>query len=422
MLVLLAQGQRGCLLSASLPQAAFDAMALHHGLDVWSASPGRHVVARVPPSTLLQGLPASRYQVLHPNLETALVAERSSAGKGFHSKYRSYQEIQDRLKHLAAKHSSFASVETVGKSGGDKDILAFSVHAAGPKKDEAPILFLQAGQHAREWIAPAGGLVMMDHFLTEAAKGGGLPGYQESFVALANPDGYEYSRTANRMWRKNRDRSGEDHKELEIRMAATSNSFDRDQCIGVDTNRNWPSHFGKTMVQGKQVTKPGKQCSQTFEGSQGDSEPEVSALTGHVAGLGKRVIAFLDLHSFGEKLLPPGCNGFPVPEKDTAEHLRAGQVLIEAMNAAAGGSYVTGPCGKEMYVCSGTAGDWAYQMAQIKHSWSLELRPADKDAWKTNRGGFVVEPAQIRPVGKELFMGIQALAADLTKGPGAKMI
>lgn len=54
-------------------------------------------------------------------------------------------------------------------------------------------------------------------------------------------------------------------------------------------------------------------------------------------------------------------------------------------------------------------------LSDVKNSWSLELRPTDKDAWQTNRGGFVLEPEQIVPVGKELFAGVQALAEEVKK-------
>ena len=126
-------------------QAAFDKLAQQHGLDVWAASPGRHVVARVPPTVLLEALPASRYELLHPNLETALIAERSVvAGKGYHGSYHSYQEIQDRLQALARKHAAFASLETVGHSGQGRAINVFHVHAAAPHRNTAPIIYIQA--------------------------------------------------------------------------------------------------------------------------------------------------------------------------------------------------------------------------------------------------------------------------------------
>jgi murein tripeptide amidase MpaA len=45
------------------------------------------------------------------------------------------------------------------------------------------------------------------------------------FVTNQNPDGYEFSHTNSRMWRKNR-------------------KVNHDRTIGVDLNRNWPYKWG----------------------------------------------------------------------------------------------------------------------------------------------------------------------------------
>ena len=49
---------------------------------------------------------------------------------------------------------------------------------------------------------------------------------QWPIIPLANPDGYEYTRTHDRMWRKNT-----------VNIPGTS-------CIGVDINRNFPEGYG----------------------------------------------------------------------------------------------------------------------------------------------------------------------------------
>ena len=46
-------------------------------------------------------------------------------------------------------------------------------------------------------------------------------------IPVLNPDGYEYSHTTNRMWRK---------------TLSPQNYF----CKGADPNRNWDAHFGTT--------------------------------------------------------------------------------------------------------------------------------------------------------------------------------
>ena len=50
--------------------------------------------------------------------------------------------------------------------------------------------------------------------------------FQWHIIPLANPDGYEYTRTHDRMWRKNT-----------VNIPGTS-------CIGVDINRNFPEGYG----------------------------------------------------------------------------------------------------------------------------------------------------------------------------------
>ena len=51
------------------------------------------------------------------------------------------------------------------------------------------------------------------------------------FLPSANPDGYEFTRKADRMWRKT--------------VSETQSTFG---CLGVDGNRNWDIHFGGTLI------------------------------------------------------------------------------------------------------------------------------------------------------------------------------
>lgn len=119
--------------------------------------------------------------------------------------------------------------------------------------------------------------------------------------------------------------------------------------------------------------------------------------------------AFLDVHSYSQKLLPPGCNGFAV--KDTEEHLRAGHNIVQAMSNG-GQKYSTGPCAGMMYTCSGTAADWAYNALQVTHSYSVEMRPSDEVLSAPGGNGFVVAPNEIEATGHELLAGITALAHE----------
>jgi carboxypeptidase A4 len=51
--------------------------------------------------------------------------------------------------------------------------------------------------------------------------------YDFYIIPIVNPDGFAYTQSTDRMWRKNR-------------QTVTTSS-----CLGTDINRNWPNHWGK---------------------------------------------------------------------------------------------------------------------------------------------------------------------------------
>ena len=78
-------------------------------------------------------------------------------------------------------------------------------------------------------------------------------------VYLLNPDGYEYSRSTDRMWRKNR-RKNENSK-----------------CVGVDLNRIFDKGFGENSSDDP--------CQEDYRGPEAFSEPEARALRDYVLKL-----------------------------------------------------------------------------------------------------------------------------------------
>ena len=94
---------------------------------------------------------------------------------------------------------------------------------------------------------------------------------------MLNPDGYEFSRLHERLWRKNR--------------RPPSN----DGCFGVDLNRNYD-------VIGFGVGASNDSCSNTYLGPYPASEPEVRAATEVLMGNREKIRVSLSLHSFGKLL------------------------------------------------------------------------------------------------------------------------
>merc|ERR1719231_1854529 len=93
---------------------------------------------------------------------------------------------------------------------------------------------------------------------------------------VINPDGYEYSFSGNRLWRKNRRKNG-------------------DGSYGVDLNRNWDNHWGE----GGASKNP---AATDYQGPSVASEPEVKACQDYIKKLDHR-IAGIDFHSYGDLIL-----------------------------------------------------------------------------------------------------------------------
>jgi len=393
-------------------KATFDDVVEAHGLDVWDEEPGSHALVRVPPTVDLRKVPLS-HEIIAEDLAPMLMQEVKAAGDSFHQKYHSAAEVEAFARDLAKRFPKVVTVETLGKSVDGRPIVA--VHVAAQKPSPAtPVVFVQAGQHAREWIAPAATLFALESAAKQAQQAEGLSGYSLTVVPLLNPDGYQHTIDKDRMWRKNRAKykmPPYKPKPFESPAVAAANRLGQGDCSGVDLNRNWTPHWGKVLKHGQVVANKPDPCSETFMGFHEMAEPEIRAVSTHVVAKQDKVKAFLDVHSFSQRLLPPGCNGYPVPDVHAKEHLRAGKSIVAAMSKV-GATYTTGACAKKMYSCAGTAADWAYMEANILHSYTVELRPSNKAAYGNGANGFVTPPEKISATGEELLAGIEALAKE----------
>lgn len=148
----------------------------------------------------------------------------------FFDKYRSYDEMQQWLKKLPSRAVGklLVRLDSMGKSveGRDLTVVHITKQSGGDIRSKR-MLWVSGGQHAREWIAPASVLFLLDTMIGQ--RDPTLDALLERHVLvvapLINPDGYEYSRLKDRLWRKNRTRN--------------SNSS-----YGVDLNRNWAAQWG----------------------------------------------------------------------------------------------------------------------------------------------------------------------------------
>ena len=126
------------------------------------------------------------------------------------------------------------------------------------------------GIHAREWISVTSlGFVM--HVLAEHwhRLPSSMRDVEYFLLPVANPDGFRYSYTRNRMWRKNRRFTG--------------------KCYGVDLNRNFPYKWGSTHYLIKDgALQQKKPCNEIYEGPVALSEAESSALVYFIVSSGRK--------------------------------------------------------------------------------------------------------------------------------------
>ncbi|XP_050695794.1 carboxypeptidase B-like [Eriocheir sinensis] len=259
--------------------------------------------------------------------------------------YMEFTEIEWYLKELAAQ-SSRVELESIGKSIEGRDIWRVIIRAAQEGEGQRKAVWLEGGLHAREWISPAVTINLIHKIATDESF---LPaGIDVYAVPMANPDGYVYSWTGNRLWRKNRRRN------------------DGSRCRGVDLNRNWDMKFG--------VGASSNPCSETYKGVAAFSEPETVALSEEMTRVaaGNDLKLMVALHCYGQVLLYPwGWTSDPAPNKD--EMIKAGNAFAKAALKGRGRKYSVANSGSEFYYAAGATDDWAKGKLGTPYSYTLEL-------------------------------------------------
>lgn len=115
--------------------------------------------------------------------------------------YHPLEEIYEFLDALPARYKR-VQVFTIGRSAEKRPIKALELINNATDSD---FVWLDALTHAREWITGSTILHLLDQLVAGAAWPLGAKNF--IIVPVVNPDGYAYTWTSNRMWRKNRSRS-----------------------------------------------------------------------------------------------------------------------------------------------------------------------------------------------------------------------
>lgn len=202
-----------------------------------------------------------------------------SSGISFDS-YYSHQDMNEYMHYLAVRFPERVCIRTVGQSFENRDIKLIHI-SNGVRSANKNTIFIDAGIHAREWIAPATALYIIYQLVENfEANQELLDEFDWIVLPLVNPDGYEYSRGKFSYWRK------------------TRSTVKSNPCRGTDANRNFAFHWDEKFAS----TDP---CSDIFKGKKPFSEPESRIVAQILLELKGRGKFYISLHSFGNYILFP---------------------------------------------------------------------------------------------------------------------
>jgi len=303
-------------------------------------------------------------------------------------RYHEFDEIMSWLEDKVRGCQDMCEIINIGSSYENRPLNVLKIGVPGTNKMS---IWIDAGIHAREWIAPATAMFFIERLLDDWSVDDVvwdlINEYDFYIQPVVNPDGYEYTWRTDRTWRKTRSRSSSS------------------ECVGVDPNRNYDFHWGS--IGGKNTTA--SPCSNTFGGLEPFSEPETRAQAEFILQNGINWKAFLTLHSYGQLWMAP--YGYTkTPPCNMNELMDAGTVAVEELKQYYGTQYTVGSASQILYSSSGTSRDWAAGSAGIEYVYTIELRDKGKHA-------FILPPNQILPTGIETWAAVRAMLEHIRQQP-----
>nr|XP_023650216.1 carboxypeptidase A6 isoform X1 [Paramormyrops kingsleyae] len=293
--------------------------------------------------------------------------------------YHPLEEIQNWMFEMNRTHPHLVHMFSIGRSFEGRPLYVLQLGKRAQPRKKA--VWIDCGAHAREWIGPA----FCQWFVREA-----LTSYhmrrlltQLSFYVMPvfNVDGYVFSWTTDRFWRKTRSKNG------------------RFKCWGVDINRNW-------RVKWCDEGASSHPCDDTYCGPYPESEPEVKAVAKFLRKHRKRIKAYISIHAYAQMLLYPYSYKYAtIPNFSCVEDTAHKAVM--ALYSAYRERYRYGPASTTLYVSSGSSMDWAYRNG-IPYAFAFELRD-------TGHYGFLLPESLIRPTCTETMRAVNTIASRLLR-------
>lgn len=245
----------------------------------------------------------------------AVAAVPNPFAKGYHD----FNSLIAEFDQLANENPNYVKKEVLGHTFEGREIVGYKF-SEGAQGDTAGKmgLVLTGCHHAREWMTVEAPLKLahslLDNVATDEVKQNRLKNSEIWIVPCVNPDGFEYSRDVDNMWRKNR------------RVQETDQLGNPTEAVGVDLNRN----YGEDTLNHHIIFRPDGDSvgetkddfgatsddpfSEVYRGKFAASEPEVAAM--QTLQMRPNIRGVVDFHSYGNDLLYPWSHTPEKPAED----------------------------------------------------------------------------------------------------------
>jgi len=295
-------------------------------------------------------------------------------------RYHSLPQIHRWQANLTQTYPQLVSSIDIGQAYEGRHIRGTKIET----NPNNPIIIVEANANAREWITSATATWLINELLT--SEDPMVRNLRETIdwhiFPVVNPDGFYYSRTTDRVWRKTR----------------RPNPYT--DCVGTDLSRNFPFKWNS----GGASNNP---CGMDYAGPNPLSEIEAAALANYVNKNAKKITAYLSFDSTSQRLMYPFSTRDQPPLRNEEQFEQIGQAMVSAMEAKFGTKYGFGNVADSIYEASGNSVDWVKGVHDIPFVWQYGFRNTES--------GFAFPHEQIVENAQEVLESIVTFVQEARK-------
>ncbi|CDO96606.1 unnamed protein product [Kluyveromyces dobzhanskii CBS 2104] len=371
--------------------------------DIWAKSKSHEVMDVRIHNDILEQFPDCT--IIIEDLDAAISETKSSTQEGpfsnsgfqdffdsskkpkdiFFNEYRDLDTIYTWLDLLQLSFPNLVTVEWTGQTFEGRDLKALHISTNNVEKNpDKKTIIITGGVHAREWISVSTVCYTIFQLLSRYGQSDTETKFLDHLdfliIPVFNPDGYVYTWTHDRLWRKNRQQT----------------YFPR--CFGIDIDHSFDFQW---------TGSNNFPCSENYSGESPFEALEAESWDEYVNKVKSEynIHGYLDFHSYAQEVLYPygySCDALP---RDLENLLELSYGLSKAIRRKSGKNYhVLSSCedrGSDLQpgLGSGSALDYMYHHRAY---WAFQLKLRD-----TGNHGFLLPAKYIVPVGEEIYAAVQ---------------